>query len=68
MHKPSKASFDVALISVFVRRSVADTDTQAVRIWMVFIDWRQARELGRIRVDVAIALSQLGFPHSKPEI
>ena len=68
MHKPRKASSDVALISVFVRRPVADTDTQAVRLWMAFIDWRQARELGRVRVDVAIALTQLGFPHSKPEI
>lgn len=68
MHKPRESSFDVVLIAMFVYRPVADTDTQTVHIGMVLRHWWQTCELGRSCVDVAKALSQLGFPHSEPEI
>ena len=68
MHEHGKASSDVVLIAVFVRRRVADTDTEIVCFGMVFIDRWQACKLERMRIDVPIMLSWLGFPHPKPEI
>ena len=53
---------------MFVRGPVADADAQTVRIGMVLVHRRQPREPGRPGVDVAVAPSQLGFPHPEPEI
>ena len=68
MHKPRQFSFDVVLIAVFIRRPIADGDSQTVRIGMVHIHGRQMRKLGRLCIYIAIALPQFGVPDPEQEI